>query len=145
MSIDISGVIKSESCFITSSNSRFVHDLFLNSYVIKTKPSKAPLFVCTRIIAGLHDETREEQSNIISDFFVEENSVWLRDFVLTNQCYLKLTIWNEEDQPDSEEKSNYIYFEEKVDSKDENILFFVDDSLRKRVYPKFFARHEEIQ
>lgn len=141
----VSGVIKSESCFIFSSTPCFVHDLFLSSYVSKTKPFENLLFVCTRIVVGLNNQKREEQSNIFPDFFGEENSLWLRDFVLTSECYLKLTIWNSSDQSAQREEFNYIYFEETEGNSDKNILFFVDDSLKKRVYPKFFARHEKLK
>ena len=145
MSKDSSDLIKAESCFIVSSNSCFVHDLFLSSYVVKIKPLKECLFVCTRIITGLSDQKREEQSNILPDFFGEGNSLWLRDFILTKQCYLKLTVWNAEEESNQKEKSNYIYFEETADKSDKNIFFFADSSLEKRVYPKFFARHEEVK
>ena len=145
MSKDNSDVMKAESCFITSADSRFVHDLFLSSYIVKNKSSKESLFICTRIILGPADEKREEQSNILPDFFGEDNSLWLRDFVLTKQCYLKLTIWNEEDESTQKEKSNYIYFGEVENNSDKNIFFFADSSLEKRVYPKLFARHDELK
>ena len=145
MSKDISDVIKAARCFIVSSNPLFVHDLFLSSYVVENKSSKEPLFICTRIITDSADQKREEQSNILSDFFGEDNSVWLRDFVLTNNCYLKLTIWNAEEESDQKEKSNYIYFEKTADNSDKNISFYADSSLEKRVYPKFFARHDEMK
>ena len=145
MSKDFSDVVKAESCFIVSSNPRFVHDLFLSSYVVKTKPQKESLFVTIRIVTDLADQKREEKSNILPDFFGEDNSLWLRDFILTNQCSLKLAIWNPEEEINQKEKSNYIYFAETEDNCDKNILFFADSAFEKRVYPKFFARHDELK
>ncbi len=145
MSKDVPDVIKAENCFIVSSNPRFVHDLFLSSYVVENKPPKEPLFVCARTIIGPADERREEQSNILPDFFGENNSLWLRDFILTKQCYLKLSIWNAEKESSQKEKSNYMYFEATEDNSDKNIFFFADSSLERRVYPKFFARHNELK